>query len=254
MHLLGYGVDPGNSPSCATSLEASHRGPQRSQPADRLRRLNELGVTITMKEIEDEAGGEGAGRQASHYRGCCCERGYVGALDQAGVSTKYLGQERAAYFDKGALTAHQASPEMVLQSGGLPWCSPTRSQLRHPKRRAQLERIVKDLKDLGLVGLEVIHSDHDAALVEKYTKLADRFGLLKTGGSDFHGTNKKDIATLGTANGRRIPRRQFFDALIDRALSVGRALPATNFEKAAGNARPYSTPWTRSPNNSTCRR
>ena len=52
---------------------------------------------------------------------------------------------------------------------------------------------MKDLVDLGLAGLEVIHSDHDADLVEKYAPLADRYGLLKTGGSDFHGTNKKDI-------------------------------------------------------------
>ena len=73
---------------------------------------------------------------------------------------------------------------------------------------------MKDLVDLGLVGLETIHSDHDAALVEKYTRLAERFGLLKTGGSDFHGTNKKDIR-LGTANGRRVPR-EFMDALLAR--------------------------------------
>ena len=66
--------------------------------------------------------------------------------------------------------------------------------------------------DLGLAGIEVMHSDHDAELVEKYTALADRFGLLKTGGSDFHGTNKNRIQ-LGTANGRRVPR-EWFDGLI----------------------------------------
>ena len=46
------------------------------------------------------------------------------------------------------------------------------------------------------------------------TQLANRFGLLKTGGSDFHGSNKKDIE-LGSARGRRIPR-EFFDRLIDK--------------------------------------
>jgi hypothetical protein len=49
-------------------------------------------------------------------------------------------------------------------------------------------------------------------MVEKYTALADRFGLLKTGGSDFHGSNKADIQ-LGIANGRRVPR-EWFDQLI----------------------------------------
>jgi predicted metal-dependent phosphoesterase TrpH len=216
MHLLGYGVDPDSA--VLRDLTKRLIDARNDRNPRIIRRLNELGVTITMKEIEDEAGGEVVGRP--HIAAVLLRKGYVGSIKQA--FDKYLGQGAAAYFDKERLTARQAI-EMVLQSGGLP-------VLAHPiqlrtQNDAQLERIVKDLKDLGLVGLEVIHSDHDAALVEKYAKLADRFGLLKTGGSDFHGTNKKDIA-LGTANGRRIPR-EFFDALIDR-LSVGRALPATN--------------------------
>jgi hypothetical protein len=65
---------------------------------------------------------------------------------------------------------------------------------------------------MGLAGIEVIHSDHGPELIEKYTALADRFGLLKTGGSDFHGSNKTRIQ-LGTANGRRVPR-EWFDGLV----------------------------------------
>ena len=45
--------------------------------------------------------------------------------------------------------------------------------------------------------------------------------LLKTGGSDFHGTNKKDIS-LGTANGRRVPR-EFMDGLLKRHAEMRRA-------------------------------
>jgi len=69
-------------------------------------------------------------------------------------------------------------------------------------------------RSLGLAGLEVIHSDHDEGLVRKYFDLADRYNLLKTGGSDFHGSNKKDIQ-LGSARGRAVPR-EFFDALVAR--------------------------------------
>jgi predicted metal-dependent phosphoesterase TrpH len=77
---------------------------------------------------------------------------------------------------------------------------------------AQLQQALKDLVDLGLAGIEVIHSDHGPADVEKYTGLADRYNLLKTGGSDFHGSNKKDI-NLGIANGRRVPR-EWMDELL----------------------------------------
>ena len=109
--------------------------------------------------------------------------------------------------------------DLVRASGGMP-------VLAHPiqlrtQNDAELERVVKDLVDLGLVGLETIHSDHDAALVDKYTRLADRYGLLKTGGSDFHGSNKKDIH-LGTANGRRIPFA-YMEALLKRHQELRRA-------------------------------
>ena len=216
MHLLGYGVDPDSA--VLRDLTTRLIDARNDRNPRIIRRLNELGVTITMKEVEDEAGGDVVGRP--HIAAILARKGYVSSIKQA--FDKYLGQGGAAYFDKERLTARQAI-ELVLQSGGL-------AVLAHPvqlrtENDAQLERMIKDLKDQGLVGLEVIHSDHDARLVEKYTTLAERYNLLKTGGSDFHGTNKKDIS-LGTASGRRIPR-EFFDALVDR-LNVGRALPATN--------------------------
>ncbi|MEO6437423.1 MAG: hypothetical protein ABIP55_16890, partial [Tepidisphaeraceae bacterium] len=116
-----------------------------------------------------------------------------------------------AYFDKERLTPRQAF-ERISAACGL-------AVLAHPiqlrtENDGRLERVVKDLVDLGLTGIEVFHSDHDAAWVEKCTRLADKFGLLKTGGSDFHGMNKKDIQ-LGVARGRRIPR-EMFDTLTAR--------------------------------------
>jgi hypothetical protein len=41
--------------------------------------------------------------------------------------------------------------------------------------------------DAGLDAIEVYHSDHDAAAVTRYASLADDLGVLRTGGSDFHG-------------------------------------------------------------------
>jgi predicted metal-dependent phosphoesterase TrpH len=205
MHLLGYGFDP-RSPVLLDMTTRLIEGRNDRNPRI-IRRLNELGVSITMEEVEAEAGGTVVGRP--HIAAVLQRKGYVSSIKQA--FDKYLAQGAPAYFDKERLTSKQAIG-LVLESGGVP-------VLAHPvqlrtENDAQLERMVKDLKDLGLVGLEVIHSDHDAALVEKYTKLADRFGLIKTGGSDFHGTNKKGIA-LGTANGRKVPR-EFYEALAAR--------------------------------------
>ena len=86
------------------------------------------------------------------------------------------------------------------------------AQLR-TENDAQLDTVVKGLVDQGLAGIEVFHSDHDADWVGKTMALAGRYHLLKTGGSDFHGTNKKDI-DLGLARDRRVPR-EMFDELED---------------------------------------
>jgi predicted metal-dependent phosphoesterase TrpH len=210
MHLLGYGFDPRN-PVLLDLTTRLIEGRNDRNPQI-IRKLNELGVAITMEEVEAEAGGTVVGRP--HIAAVLMRKGYVSSIKQA--FDKFLAQGAPAYFDKERLTPKQAIG-LVLESGGVP-------VLAHPvqlrtENDAQLERIVKDLADLGLVGLEVIHSDHDAALVEKYSKLADRYGLIKTGGSDFHGTNKKDIA-LGTANGRKVPR-EFYEALVARVAVRG---------------------------------
>ena len=131
---------------------------------------------------------------------------------------QYLAPGGKAYFDKERLTPRDAITR-IRQSGGVAVCAHP-VQLR-TTNDAQLEQLLKDLTDLGLEGLEVLHSDHTPALVEKYTSLADKYTLLKSGGSDFHGANKKDIP-LGLANGRQIPRA-WMDAIIERSATRPRS-------------------------------
>lgn len=202
MHMLGYGVDV-NSPSLVELTNQLQSGRDDRNPRI-IKKLNELNVAISMEEIEAEAGGDVVGRP--HIAAVLLRKGYISSIKQA--FDKYLGQGAPAYFDRDRPTPKRGI-ELIRQSGGLPFLAHP-VQLR-PENDAQLERTVKDLVDLGLAGMEVIHSDHDAALFEKYSLLADRYGLLKSGGSDFHGTNKKDIQ-LGTARGRRIPR-DFYDRI-----------------------------------------
>jgi predicted metal-dependent phosphoesterase TrpH len=136
-------------------------------------------------------------------------KGYVNSTQAA--FDKYLGQGGAVFFDKETITPRRAL-EMVREAGGLP-------VLAHPvqlrkENDAQLELAIKQLVDFGLAGVEVIHSDHDERMVGVLSELADRYGLLKTGGSDFHGGSKPTIR-LGMAAGRRVPR-EMFEALRER--------------------------------------
>jgi len=214
LHLLGYGVDP-DSLALRDLTQTLLEGRDNRNPRI-IAKLKDLGVHISMDEVEAQAGGNVIGRP--HIAAILMRKGYVNSIKQA--FDKYLAPGGLAYFDKERLSPKRAV-EMIRESGGVP-------VLAHPVQLrtdngAQLERVVKDLIDLGLQGLEVIHSDHDAKLVAKFTALADRFGLLKTGGSDFHGTNKKDI-DLGVANGRRIPR-EFYDELVAHLAVCGEKPP-----------------------------
>src|SRR5439155_4309084 len=205
MHILGYGVDP-DSPQLKNLTQILIAGRDNRNPKI-VAKLNDLGVAVTMKEWEDEAKGVVLGRP--HLAAVLARKGYVSSIKQA--FDKYIGQGAPAYFDKERLPPKQAI-ERIGAAGGL-------AVLAHPiqlrtSNDAQLEQLIKNLADMGLAGIEVLHSDHDPTLIDKYTRLADRFGLLKTGGSDFHGANKKDIA-LGLAAGRRIPR-EMFDRLRER--------------------------------------
>jgi hypothetical protein len=206
MHLLGYGVDPESTFLRDLTRRLIEARDDRNPRI--IRKLNELNVAITMAEVEAESGGGVVGRP--HIAAILLRKGYVSSIKQA--FDKYLGTSGAAYFDKERIPPREAF-DLIHRSGGLP-------VLAHPVQLrtgndGELARIIKDCVDLGLIGLEVIHSDHNAELVDKYSALAEKFGLLKTGGSDFHGSNKKDI-DLGIANGRRVPR-EWFDALVERA-------------------------------------
>jgi predicted metal-dependent phosphoesterase TrpH len=207
LHMLGYGVDP-DSPVLREMMRQLIDARDNRNPRI-IAKLNELGVAITMDELNAEARGAVVGRP--HIAAILHRRGYVSSIKQA--FDKYLAQGAPAYFDKERLPPQRAL-ELIDRSGGL-------AVLAHPiqlrtTNDAELDRVVKDLVDLGLAGIETIHSDHDFSMVEKCTRLAERYNLLQTGGSDFHGTNKKDIG-LGSANGRRIPR-QMMDRLMERLL------------------------------------
>ena len=203
MHILGYGVDPANpvlAELSGTLIEnRNNRNPRIVE------RLNELNVGVTMKEWEAAAGGDVIGRP--HLAQILVRKGYVSSVKHA--FDKYLGHGGKAYFDKERLSPKRAL-EMIFASGGVP-------VLAHPHQLrcgndAELETVVKNLADMGLAGIEVLHPDHDAAAVMKYSDIAARYKLVKTGGSDFHGMSKKTVE-FGWSNGKRVPR-EYFDQLV----------------------------------------
>jgi 3',5'-nucleoside bisphosphate phosphatase len=210
LHLLGYGVNP-KVDSIKDLTGKLLEGRDNRNPKI-IKKLQELNVAITMEEVEKEAGKDAnpeavVGRP--HIAAILVRKGYVGSIKEA--FNKYLAQGGLAYFDKERLAPRRAI-ELIRESKGIPVLAHP-VQLRLPND-AELGTVIKNLVDLGLGGIEVIHSDHTRDHEQKYEQLAKKYGLLCTGGSDFHGAKKAGIQ-LGFANGKRIPR-EYFDRLKDR--------------------------------------
>ena len=205
MHLLGYGFDADSA--AAHYLAATLEGARRERTSLILRRLDRLGVRICPEELTREAGGGNVGRP--HVAALLVRDGHATSTRDA--FDRFLGGGGAAYVENNPFGPRRVI-ELVRAAGGV-------VSLAHPlqhRRRdfGQLESLVRELADQGLQAIETIHGSHTTETVHRLTRLADRLGLLTTGGSDFHGGNKPWIR-LGEAGGRIIPR-SFYDDLVSR--------------------------------------
>jgi predicted metal-dependent phosphoesterase TrpH len=151
-------------------------------------KLRERGVDITLEEVSRRAG-KIVGRP--HFAAAIVEKGYVSSVQEA--FDEYL-DESAACFVARDEPGFEVATAQILASGGLP-------VLPHPGRVTAiynvLEEEVTQMRNAGLRGVEVYHSDHSPSDCAFYAELAGRLGLAATGGSDFHGAAKPRIA-LGT--------------------------------------------------------
>jgi len=203
LHMLGYGIN--SRSQSLRGLTERLIGAREDRNPRMVQRLQELGIAVTMQEWQQEANGAVVGRP--HLAQILVRKGYCNSVKAA--FDKYLGQGGLAYLDKERLSASEAIT-LIREAGGL-------CVLAHPSQLrcqndAQLELLVKNLVDQGLAGIEVLHSDHDDRMVARCQQLARQFGLLMTGGSDFHGASKKHI-TLGFSGGMRRVPRAYFDAV-----------------------------------------
>jgi predicted metal-dependent phosphoesterase TrpH len=204
LHILGYGIDPANA--ALQQMTADLREGRDDRNERIVAKLQKLGIEITIDEVLARAQGT-VGRP--HIAQVLVAKGVV-SHPQAAFD-KYLGQGGLAYEDKERFTPREAIA-MIHAAGGVAICAhPT--QLKCPNL-ARLERVLKDLVDLGLDGVEVIHSDHRPFDVRFLNDFATKHKLLKSGGSDFHGTIKSNVK-LGIARSRTIPRA-YFDAIRER--------------------------------------
>lgn len=185
LHILGYFLDHRSKALCQ-KLEDIQQARRERNPQI-IAKLNSLGMNITLDEVIAESGGEQVGRP--HFARVLIKKGYVKDFEEA--FDKYLTKGAPAYVDKRRFTSKE-SIEMINQAGGL-------AVLAHPKQMklddqpSRLEAEISRFKAEGMAGIEAYSSCQSKEEAASYIKLAEKYGLLVTGGSDFHGINRSQI-------------------------------------------------------------
>jgi len=184
MHILGYLIELGD-PFLAKILKKvqearAHRNVQI------VKKLQDLGVDIKDEDVMEVSGGGQVGRP--HIAQVLVKKGVVRSFGQA--FSKYLKKSGPAYVPRYRLPPAEAI-QMILQTGGVP-------VLAHPftldaRDEAEFESILRELKQAGLMGMEVYYPEHRLERTALFERLARRLGLLTTGGTDFHGAAKPEV-------------------------------------------------------------
>ncbi len=189
-HLLGYFIDYRHPALVETLTKLKEARACRNQLM--LKKLQALGIDIQWEEVVAVSGGGEIGRP--HLARILVKKGLVKDIDEA--FEKYLAKGASAYVPKARLTPEEAF-KVIHQAGGL-------TSLAHPYylklAPEELTAYIIHLKELGLDAIEAYYTDHSPEYTRFLLELAQKLGLLVSGGSDFHGDNKPEIA-LGSGKG-----------------------------------------------------
>lgn len=183
IHIVGYFIDP-----LCEKLRETLMGLRRAR-LDRAKRivdkLRDLGVPVTIERVVQIAGNGAVGRP--HIAQAICETGAVSGMNSA--FGKYLTRGARAYVPRGRITPQEAI-EIIIEAGGV-------AGLAHPGKVGN-DGVIEELLDCGLGALEVHHTDHGHQDVSRYSKLAAKYNLIATGGSDSHGMLKDKPISIGS--------------------------------------------------------
>jgi len=183
IHLLGYCLDLENPELQA--LLARTQEARRERARRMLSRLANLGLVVEWERVIELSGGGGSiGRP--HVAASLLEAGHVSSYDEA--FNLWIGRGCPAYVERYKLSPEDAI-QLVRRSGGLP-------VLAHPyiysrsgelRRSLDLKHWLPRLCGAGLAGIEAYYPHYPRRASRRLLELAIRYGLLVTGGSDFHG-------------------------------------------------------------------
>ena len=191
LHLLGLFILPEHYAAVERMAATQHALKERTN-RKLVKRLNEAGYQIDFEHVKARHPGGNPNR--AHVAAELLARGYVSSIQEA--FDTLLGDHCGFYEQPPQLLLLDVIREL-RQLGVLP-------VLAHPLQELteeQLRRLLPIAKAAGLLGMETMHSSYSPDTIRLVETIAAEFDLLPSGGSDFHGSVKPDIA-LGTGKGQ----------------------------------------------------
>lgn len=182
VHVLAYFVDPHHA-ELRTEI-AKFQAVRQDRIREIVVRLNRLNVPLQADAVFTLANCRSPGRP--HVARALVQAGLCGTLDEA--FERFLKRNRPAWVPKFRMSAGRAI-ELIHAAGGL-------AVMAHPVLN-RTDDLIPQLAGMGLDGLECFHTKHSTATMMHYITMAEKRGLLVTGGSDCHG-NSKGKPLIGT--------------------------------------------------------
>ena len=207
MHILGYGIDLNNKAlNDKMSILKDNSINSVLSIMEQIKR--DYGIVFKYDDIKSLV-------NSTHNLGrpdlakLCIKYGYAKTVQEA--FDKYLidAYNKTRQIGKGL--PYQECINLILNSGGIPI-------LAHPKSLELTEKefliLLKEMIKSGLMGIEVYHSSHTKEEMEYYLSVANKYNLLISGGSDYHGKSVKPEIELGTGkNNLKIKKLTILDSL-----------------------------------------
>ncbi len=185
VHVLGYFIDYTDEKLAVALQRLRDARSERAQGM--IAKLSKLGMNIDWQRVLELAQGGSIGRP--HVARALFEKGYVSSEKEA--FDKYIGHDGPAYVERYKLLPVEAV-RLITDAQGLP-------VLAHPADIGDLTELVPKLKAVGLVGIEVYYGGYSSDVIAKLLKVANKYDLIPTGGTDYHAFGGGFEIMIGTA-------------------------------------------------------
>ena len=182
-HVLGYYIDF-HGHELQAALER-FRDSRERRARGMVDKLAGLGIDIDWERVKEIAGDGAVGRP--HIARAMLEKDHINTFGEA--FDKYIGQDGPAYVERDKMTPAEAV-KLIIQGRGLP-------VLAHPFTVINPETLIGELKEAGLIGIEAYYKDYSPDETKTLSDWADKYNLIVTGGTDYHGIDDSTEVILG---------------------------------------------------------